>query len=72
MGGGEKPECFEVLRLLIENAQVSVLDFKTGRVPESDVQIPAAHRAQMQAYSEALRVIFPPGTADRKVDLSLI
>jgi ATP-dependent helicase/nuclease subunit A len=46
-------------RLLIEESRVSVLDFKTGRVPESDTQIPAAHRAQMEAYSEALRVIFP-------------
>ena len=46
-------------RLLIENAHVSVLDFKTGRVPESDMHIPAAHRAQMDAYAAALRVIFP-------------
>jgi ATP-dependent helicase/nuclease subunit A len=46
-------------RLLIEESRVSVLDFKTGRVPDSDTQIPAAHRAQMEAYSEALRVIFP-------------
>jgi len=46
-------------RLLIEEAQVSVLDFKTGRVPEDDTRIPAAHRAQMQAYAEALGVIFP-------------
>src|SRR5207237_2298944 len=49
-------------RLLIENAQVSVLDFKTGRVPDSEAQIPAAHRAQMEAYAEALRVIFPGRT----------
>ena len=46
-------------RLLIEESRVSVLDFKTGRVPDSDAQVPAAHRAQMEAYSEALRVIFP-------------
>jgi ATP-dependent helicase/nuclease subunit A len=46
-------------RLLIEDAQVSVLDFKTGRVPESEAQVPAAHRAQMKAYAEALSVIFP-------------
>jgi ATP-dependent helicase/nuclease subunit A len=46
-------------RLLIEESRVSVLDFKTGRVPDSDAQIPTAHRAQMEAYSEALRVIFP-------------
>jgi len=46
-------------RLLIEESRVSVLDFKTGRVPDGDTQIPTAHRAQMEAYSEALRVIFP-------------
>jgi len=44
---------------LIEDGEISVLDFKTGRVPESYAQIPAAHRAQMEAYAEALRVIFP-------------
>jgi ATP-dependent helicase/nuclease subunit A len=49
-------------RLLIEEAQVSVLDFKTGRVPDEDDRIPASHRAQMQAYVEALRVIFPGRT----------
>ena len=46
-------------RLLVEAERVSVIDFKTGRVPASDSQIPASHRAQMAAYSEALRVIFP-------------
>lgn len=46
-------------RLLIEEGRVSVLDFKTGRVPESESGIPAAHRAQMEAYVGALRVIFP-------------
>jgi ATP-dependent helicase/nuclease subunit A len=46
-------------RLLVEDGQVSVLDFKTGRVPDGEAQIPAAHRAQMKAYAEALRVIFP-------------
>ncbi|HSQ99997.1 MAG TPA: double-strand break repair helicase AddA [Sphingomicrobium sp.] len=46
-------------RLLVEEAKVSVIDFKTGRVPPSDAEIPSAHRAQMQAYVEALRIIFP-------------
>ena len=45
--------------LLVEPDRVSVIDFKTGRVPESDSAIPASHRAQMEAYSRALRVIFP-------------
>ena len=46
-------------RLLVEDQRVSVIDFKTGRVPEREDDIPASHRAQMAAYSEALRVIFP-------------
>jgi ATP-dependent helicase/nuclease subunit A len=55
-------------RLLIERTRVSVLDFKTGRVPQSAAAIPAGHRAQMQAYSDALRVIFP----DRDVRAALL
>jgi ATP-dependent helicase/nuclease subunit A len=46
-------------RLLIEEGRVSVLDFKTGRVPSAASAIPAAHLAQMKAYTEALQVIFP-------------
>ena len=46
-------------RLLVEENRVSVIDFKTGRVPDSDAAIPAAHRAQMLAYAAALTVIFP-------------
>ncbi|NUT01056.1 MAG: double-strand break repair helicase AddA [Sphingomonas sp.] len=46
-------------RLLIEAERISVIDFKTGRVPDSDSRIPASHRAQMSAYTEALRIIFP-------------
>jgi ATP-dependent helicase/nuclease subunit A len=46
-------------RLLVEQDRISVIDFKTGRVPDTDAAIPNAHRAQMQAYAEALRVIFP-------------
>ncbi len=46
-------------RLLIEDRRISVIDFKTGRVPASGTDIPNSHRAQMTAYTEALRVIFP-------------
>ncbi len=46
-------------RLLVEEGRISVIDFKTGRVPASEGDIPKAHRAQMAAYVEALRVIFP-------------
>ena len=46
-------------RLLVEESRISVIDFKTGRVPSSEAEIPAAHRVQMEAYAEALEVIFP-------------
>ncbi|MEO6433808.1 MAG: 3'-5' exonuclease, partial [Sphingomicrobium sp.] len=46
-------------RLLVEDERVSVIDFKSGRVPTNASSIPAAHQAQMQAYVDALRVIFP-------------
>jgi ATP-dependent helicase/nuclease subunit A len=46
-------------RLLVEDHRVSVIDFKTGKVPESEAGIPNAHRAQMAAYADALGVIFP-------------
>jgi ATP-dependent helicase/nuclease subunit A len=36
-----------------------VIDFKTGRVPATDADIPNGHLVQMQAYADALRVIFP-------------
>jgi len=46
-------------RLLIEDSLISVIDFKTGRVPANDTDIPKSHLAQMEAYAEALHVIFP-------------
>ena len=55
-------------RLLVEESQVSVVDFKTGWVPETAETIPSSHRAQMAAYSEALQVIFP----GRKVKAALL
>jgi ATP-dependent helicase/nuclease subunit A len=55
-------------RLLIDERRVSVLDFKTGRVPDGPTRIPVAHRAQMDAYVAALRVIFP----DRDIRAALL
>jgi ATP-dependent helicase/nuclease subunit A len=46
-------------RLCVEEGKVSVIDFKTGKIPATDADIPHAHRAQMMAYAEALQVIFP-------------
>ena len=55
-------------RILVEKTSVSVIDFKTGRVPADAAAIPNAHRAQMSAYVEALQVIFPA----RQVSASLL
>jgi ATP-dependent helicase/nuclease subunit A len=55
-------------RLLVEDGRIDVIDFKTGRVPLSDDDIPNAHRAQMAAYVQALQVIFP----GRQVSASLL
>jgi len=55
-------------RIRVEDSRVSVIDFKTGRVPASGSDIPNAHRAQMSAYAEALQVIFP----GRRVSASLL
>jgi len=55
-------------RLLVERERVLVIDYKTGRAPEKQEEIPASHRLQMQAYSEALSVIFP----DRRVEAALL
>jgi ATP-dependent helicase/nuclease subunit A len=54
-------------RLCVDDESVSVIDFKTGRVPGTDADIPNAHRAQMAAYAAALAVIFP----GRRVSASL-
>ena len=55
-------------RLRIEPDRISVIDYKTGRVPATDAQVPNSHRAQMIAYSQALQVIFP----GRRISASLL
>jgi len=56
-------------RLCIGPDLVRVIDFKTGRAVPADIaHIPPGHRAQMEAYAEALKVIFP----DRRVEASLL
>jgi ATP-dependent helicase/nuclease subunit A len=55
-------------RLRVDETSVSVIDFKTGRVPASDADVPASHRARMAAYMEALGVIFP----GRRISASLL
>lgn len=56
-------------RLLVTPDAVRVIDFKTGRnVPAGPAQVPEGHRRQMQAYGQALEVIFP----GRRIELALL
>jgi ATP-dependent helicase/nuclease subunit A len=56
-------------RLCIGQELIRVIDFKTGRnVPVDLGSVPAGHRAQMEAYAEALKIIFP----GRQVEASLL
>jgi ATP-dependent helicase/nuclease subunit A len=55
-------------RLLIEPGRVLVVDYKTGKAPEREEDIPQSHRLQMQAYRDALSVIFP----DRGIESALL
>lgn len=56
-------------RLCIGEELVRVIDFKTSRNAPSEIaDIPPAHRAQMAAYAEALKVIFP----GRAIEASLL
>ena len=51
------------------NPAVRVVDFKTGRqVPRGESSIPPGHRRQMQAYGQALQVIFP----EHRIELALL
>jgi len=56
-------------RLLVEEDRVRVIDFKTGRqVPAGLAEVPPQHVRQMQAYAQALAVIFP----DKRIESALL
>jgi ATP-dependent helicase/nuclease subunit A len=56
-------------RLLVEADRVTIVDFKTGRMPPSGPQeVPANYLAQMAAYRAVLRQIYPK----REIDLVLV
>jgi ATP-dependent helicase/nuclease subunit A len=56
-------------RLLVEPGRVTIVDFKSGRVPQSGAKdVPATYLAQMAAYRAVLRQIFP----DSEIDLVLV
>ena len=50
----------QVDRLLITDTHILIIDYKTNRPPPTDAKdIPAIYQAQMQAYADALRKIYP-------------
>jgi ATP-dependent helicase/nuclease subunit A len=55
-------------RILIEPKRIVVVDYKTGRAPDRSDDVPEAHRLQMDAYAQALRMIFP----EREVEAALL
>jgi ATP-dependent helicase/nuclease subunit A len=56
-------------RLLVETGLVTIVDFKTGRIPLGGAdKVPASYLAQMAAYRAVLRQIYPK----RKIDLVLV
>jgi len=66
---GEQVIAGTVDRLLVTDAFVQVVDFKTGRqIPASAEEVAPAHLRQMAAYAAALSVIFP----DRPVRAGLL
>jgi ATP-dependent helicase/nuclease subunit A len=47
-------------RLLVQPALVTIVDFKSGRIPAAGAQtVPSAYLAQMAAYRAVLRQIYP-------------
>ena len=56
-------------RLIATPDRVRVIDFKTGRgVPATWAEVPRPHQAQLEAYRDALAVIFP----GRTIELALL
>jgi len=56
-------------RLLVEPERVTIVDFKTGRIPPGGAdKVPASYLAQMAAYRAVLRQIYP----ERTIELVLV
>jgi ATP-dependent helicase/nuclease subunit A len=59
----------QIDRLLVEPDRVTIVDFKSGRIPAAGADaVPGAYLGQMAAYRAVLRQIYP----DRAIDLVLI
>ncbi|MEE4235775.1 MAG: 3'-5' exonuclease, partial [Anderseniella sp.] len=59
----------QIDRLLVTDARVLVVDFKTNRPPPADVsQVPEGYLRQLAAYAHVLARIYP----DRKIECALL
>jgi ATP-dependent helicase/nuclease subunit A len=59
----------QIDRLLVEASRITIVDFKSGRVPQGGPDaVPPAYLGQMATYRAILRQIYP----DRAIDLVLV
>ncbi len=59
----------QIDRLLVETGRITIVDFKSGRIPPAGPRdVPAAYLGQMAAYRAILRQIYP----DREIALVLV
>jgi ATP-dependent helicase/nuclease subunit A len=57
---GQRGVAGQIDRLLVEPTAVTIVDFKSGRIPEGGADhVPSAYLAQMAAYRAVLRQIYP-------------
>ncbi len=57
---GERVVAGSIDRLLVTEADVLAVEYKTGsRVPADAASVPPAHVAQLGAYAAALALVFP-------------
>jgi ATP-dependent helicase/nuclease subunit A len=57
---GEKLISGQIDRLLVTDAEILIVDYKTNRPPPQDVKnIPAIYRTQLRAYRDVLGKIYP-------------
>ena len=55
-------------RLVIEEERITIIDFKSGKPPENNADIPESYQQQMEIYSQIIRQIWP----ERSVRAALV
>ncbi|MCL6709614.1 double-strand break repair helicase AddA [Pseudomonas sp. R2.Fl] len=60
LGGEERAVSGRIDRLAVSDDRVTLLDYKTNRVPPTDPSsVPFSHRAQLAIYRELLKEVYP-------------